>query len=243
MKNKTYFLILVVAVLLLFPSSIPRNATAQNDGHMNFNTTPITPEILGYSIKSQSSSLVMNGNGSIYIYTAVDGGGVSITGENFNVINSVIDGNGVISAVTGNSTSNLGQFNSNNIASYAIGGISIGSSTGVNSNIPFEGIYSYSNGAYAANHVNGTFKVNSSGSLVVIVAAGSTNDNPILTGNFSFKQLDELNSSISIVQDYAVLNEGTYSISVNMTNDGQNLNGCSVIMEVYVIGRAYSTPT
>jgi len=242
MKNKTYFLILVVAVLLLFPSSIPRNATAQNDGHMNFNTTPITPEILGYSIKSQSSSLVMNGNGSIYIYTAVDGGGVSITGENFNVINSVIDGNGVISAVTGNSTSNLGQFNSNNIAIYAIGGISIGSSTGVNSNIPFEGIYSYSNGAYAANHVNGTFKVNSSGSLVVIVAAGSTNDNPIFTGNFSFKQLDELNSSISIVQDYAVLNEGTYSISVNMTNDGQNLNGCSVIMEVYVIGKSVFYP-
>jgi len=168
----------------------------------------------------------------------VDRGGVSITGEKFNVINSVIDGNGVISAVTGNSTSNLGQLNSNNIASYAIGGISIGSSAGVNSNIPFEGIYSYSNGAYAANYENGTFKVNSSGSLVVIVAAGSSNDNPILTGNFSFKQLDELNSSISIVQDYAVLNEGTYSISVNMTNDGQNLNGCSVIMEVYVIGKS-----
>jgi len=242
MNKKIYIAILVLAILLLFPLSIPGNAVTQNDGHINFSTTPVTPQILGYSIKSQSSSLVMNGNGSIYIYTAVDGGGVSITGENFYVINSVIDGNGVISAVTGNSTSNFGQYNSNNIATYAIGGISIGSSTGINSTISFEGIYSYSNGAYAANHVNGTFMVNSSGSLVVIVAAGSTNDNPIVAGNFSFQQLDELNSSISIVQDYAVLNQGTYSISVNMTNDGQNLNGCSVIMEVYVIGKSVFYP-
>ena len=242
MNRKIYFVILVLAVLLLFPLSIPGNAMTQNDGHINFSTTAVTPEILGYSIKSQSSSVVMNGNGSIYIYTAVDGGGVPITGENFYVINSVTDGNGVISAVTGNSTSNLGQYNSNNIATYAIGGVSVGSSTGVNSSIPFEGIYSYSNGAYGANHVSGTFMVNSSGSLVVIVAAGSTNDNPIVTGNFTFQQLDELNSSISIVQDYAVLNEGTYSISVNMTNDGQNLNGCSVIMEVYVIGKSVFYP-
>ncbi|MGC8574717.1 MAG: hypothetical protein ACP5LC_04250 [Thermoplasmata archaeon] len=241
MERKIFIIVLIIISLILLSSLNFSGALIQNNNQKNFNPTPITPQVLGYSIKNQSSSLIMGSNGSVYIYTAVDGGGVSISSENFNVVNSVTDGNAVIAAVTGYSSSNNGSYNSGGAAMYAIGGISIGSTSGVNTNIQIKN-FSFSNGSYAASHANGTFTVSSSGSLVIIVAAGSTNTNPIITGNFSMKNLDELNSAISIIQDEAVLNQGTYSVSVNMTNNGTNLNGCSVILEVYVIGKSVFYP-
>jgi len=241
MERKIFIMVLITISLVLLTSINFGSALIQNNNQKNFNPTPITPQVLGYSIKDQSSSLIMGSNGSVYIYTAVDGGGVSISGENFNVVNSVSDGNFVTAAATGYSISNNGSYNSGGAASYAIGGISIGSTSGVNTNIQINN-FSFSNGSYAANHANGTFTVSSSGSLVIIVAAGSTNTNPIITGNFTINKLDELNSTISIIQEYAVLNQGTYSVSVNMTNDGINLNGCSVILEVYVIGKSVFYP-
>lgn len=234
MERKIFIMILITISLVLLTSINFGNALIKNNNQKNFNPTTITPQVLEYSIKDQSSSLIMGSNGSVYMYTAVDGGGVSISGENFNVVNSVSNGN-FVTAATGYLILNNGSCNSGGVALYAIGGISIGSTSGVDTNIQINN-FSFSNGSYAANHANGTFTFSSSGSLVIIVAAGSTNTNPIITGNFPINKLDELNSTISIIQEVAVLNQGTYSVSVNMTKYGTNLNGCSVILEVYVIG-------
>ncbi len=241
MKKKILLLILIIVSLILFSSLNLGNAQIQKNIQKEFSSSAITPRVLSYSVKNQSSSLLMPSNGSVYIYTAVDGGGVSILDENFKVVNSVIDGNGALSAVTGYSYSNNGSYNSDGAATYAIGGISVGSTSGVNTSIQVNN-FSFSNSSYGANYASGTFTVNSSGSLVIIVAAGSTNTNPVLNGNFVINKLDELNSSISIIQGYSVLNQGTYSIAVNMTNDGVNLNGCSIILEVYVIGESVFYP-
>lgn len=208
---------------------------------VKYSSSPVTPQILDYNILNKQSSLELKSGGSYYIYTAVDGGGVSITGENFINVGNVTDGNGVISADTDYSYNNYGSYNNNNAAFYAIGGISVGSNSGINNNIPKYINYS-ANGSYGADYASLNFKVNSSGSLAVIIGAGSTDSNPKLNGNFSFTVLDELNSATSVIQAYSVLNQNNYNVNLTMTPNGTNLNGCSVLLAVYVFSPAVFQP-
>ena len=238
---KRMLLFLVIFLLVIFFGSTFLSTMNSLGAVIKNSSSPVTPQILDYNILNKQSSLELNSGGSYYIYTAVDGGGVSITGENFINVGNVTDGNGVISADTGYSYNNYGSYNNNNAAIYAIGGISVGSNFGVNNSIPKYINYS-ANGSYGAHYASLNFKVNSSGSLAVIIGAGSVNSNPKLNGNFSFKVLDELNSQASIIQAYSVLNQNSYTVNLTMTPNGTNLNGCSVLLAVYVFSPAVFQP-
>ncbi len=205
--------------------------------------SPVTPEVLNASIENQSSTVQFNSGGSLYFYTAVDGGGVSLTNPSFNVQSIVVDGNGFVSAEAGYSTLNKGSVNTNGAAYYAISGVEIGSTAGINTSLIQEtNIASSSNGSYGANYANLTFQVVASNSLVVVTAAGSSNANPHFTSSFSLNVLDMLSSTVSIIQGYSVVNAGSYNVSVSMTNVGTNPDGSSVLLQVYVIPPANFAP-
>lgn len=235
MKLRLHFglatIILVLAILLA--SGATTNLIAIGST-VTITNSPITPQILNYGILNQSSKINMPANGSIYFYTGATGGGVSVTNENFNVVNYAINGNGATSVATGYSSNDLGEYNPNNAAYYSIAGISVGSTSGVNSKIIFNE-FAFSNSSYGASFVNGSFEVNSSNSLVVIIGAASSDNNPTLSGNFSIKVLDQLSYVDSIIQAYSILSAGKYSINLDSTSTGGNPNGCAVILEVYVI--------
>ncbi|MGC8646765.1 MAG: hypothetical protein ACP5T9_04450 [Thermoplasmata archaeon] len=236
------FATLIVALYIVSLTAIntPRNNEKVTDA-----LSPVTPQILDYKIVNQLSTVNLNSNGSYYIYTAVDGGGVSITNYNFNVIGSVTDGNSVISALTGYSHINNGTYDHSNIASYAIAGISIGSTTGINDKL--NASYNYSaNGNPGASYASLNFSVNNSNSLVVIVAAGSTETSAKLNGNFNINILDSLNSSyLSVIQGYSILNTGNYFVNVTMTPNWQqttNLDGCGILLSAYIFSPSYFYP-
>ncbi len=238
-KKNVLFVIFVILIYIASLNSIYIHGKCYK---ITNSSSPITPQILDYKILNQSSNILMNSSGSFYIYTAVDGGGISISNYNFNVIGYVTDGNSVDSALTGYSHINNGSYDHYNAAAYAIAGIAVGSTSGINNKL--NAYYNYSvNGTPDATSATLNFSVNTSNSLVVIVAAGSTETSAKINGNFNIKILDSLYSStLSLIQGYSVLNAGNYYINTTMTPlQGQNVNpdGVGIILAVYVFSPSY----
>ncbi|MGC8709912.1 MAG: hypothetical protein ACP5RL_06440 [Thermoplasmata archaeon] len=241
MNKKIYGLIVSLLVICLVFSYIPSGLNG-----FNILVTLQSPTILDSKISNESNIVSLNTNGSIYIYTAIDGGGVNLGGSSFNALINVSNSNHYKTIISGYSRESFGRFNNNNAAYYGIGGIAVGNSSGLDLSYTISSKYFFTNSTSSTSFEDcgGSFQVNSSGSLVIVVLASSNSYNVSLNSSFAVKKINELNmKNFVIYQGYSLLSSGTYSIKAIFNCTNTNPYATDAFVGIYMFTNAHFSRT
>ena len=205
-----------------------------------------SPAVMDSKILNQSNIVNLNTNGSFYLYTGIDAGGVSLKPVNFNSMANVTNLNKYTSIISGFSKESYGKMNTGGAAYYAIGGIAIGNNSGIDHTYSFYSKYFFMNDTTIGGNwlvTGGNFNVTSSGSLVVVVMASSNSLNMTYNSSFKINKLNYLNTNRFILyQGYSVLNSGTYSITASFNeNELYSYASADAFVGIYIFNGATFT--
>ena len=171
--------------------------------------------VLAFNAFNSQENDSLSAGGDMYLYAVATGGGSGIGGENFTPDANVTNSAGASSVVViGHSLSRSTSFFTN-AGSYTIaeakvrGGIA--------------DAYTFQNNSYGAGGLNGKFTVQSNGSLIVIMAAASSEDSISITSSANFNFILKQGTTYTyILLGYQYLSKGTYNFTAKTSATAGN---------------------
>ncbi len=210
----------VIIVVLLAGVNLSMGETMHSapSGHSAFIRGEVPLEntsLLAFNAFNSQKNDSLSAAGDLYLYAVATGGGAGISGENFSPDVNATNSAGASSVVViGHSLSRSTSF-STSAGSYTIaeakvrGGIA--------------DAYTFQNDSSGAGGLNGKFTVQSNGSLVVIMAAASSENSISITSsaNFNFT-LKQGTAYTYILLGYQYLKKGTYNFTAKTSATAGN---------------------